>query len=160
MEENNKKYQISLVLRKETDYEKITTILRKHGASTGDKKEIARLRLSYPLKKEAFGYFGEIAFEAKPEEIKGIESDLKTEADILRFMILNAPPLQYASVKGEKSRTISKQTERPLREAGSAQEHKKVEHALKEEEKKRPKPSFEGELSNEALEKKLEEILK
>lgn len=95
--------------------------------------------LSYPIKKMQQGYLCETVFEAKPESIHKIESEIKTYPNILRYMIEVKRALPKKQLK---KRTASYRAERM---AGIGKE-------------KIPTPSRDK-ISMEEIEKKIDEII-
>lgn len=164
MGEQQKKYEISFLLRADPDYEGVIKILSKYEASIVGKSEITRIRLSYPIKKESFGYWGRAVFESAPQATKEIDRELKTAPGVLRFMITNSPSTKSAPQERERikptSTPLGDRSRAELKEKLFREAKKPTGYPRSEEDKsKAGKSSFGGELSNEALEKKLEEIL-
>ena len=158
-----KKYEISFLLRKEGDFEKIAAVLKRHGATLGEGVDISRIKLSYPIARESFGYFGYALFTADPKALGEVENDLRTASDVMRFSIFGAPRLEPTtrgvrdgrSFRQESYETQRRRAPRAVKETGALESKTPFE-----ERRHIPKPELEGELTNEALEKKLEEILK
>ncbi len=96
---------------------------------------ITRTRLAYPIKKREEAYFSFLQFKLSPESVIKLSDALKLDAKIIRFIIVSVIPKKKRI--GEPRRVESKPRleERPVEKAP------------------------EVEISNEALEKKLEEIL-
>src|SRR3989344_6566520 len=159
-----KKYEISFLLRKEGDFEKIAVVLKRHGATRGEEVDVSRIKLSYPIARESFGYFGYVLFTADPKALGEIENDLRTSTDVMRFSIFGAPRVQPTtrgsrdgrSFRQESYEARRRRAPRVIKETGASEN----KSPLLEERRHIPKPEPEGELTNEALEKKLEEILK
>ncbi len=127
-DKNKRKYELSFLLKDE-DTSFTAKILKKHGADILSESRISKLRLSYPIKKETQAYFSYFHFEAEPQAVEKIANDLKLEAgSILRYLIISAPAARIAA-------------ERPSYTP------------LPPEPKRR-----ETELTNEELERKIEEI--
>ena len=102
-------------------------------------REPKRQKLSYPIHKERNVYFGWTTFRLAPEGIVALEKKLKTQTQILRYLIvqeetrLKPPVFRTGTPKSpvsQKSPAIPRETEKP-----------------------------EEKLDLEALDKKLEEIL-
>jgi ribosomal protein S6 len=89
------------------------------------------IRLAYPIKKHATGFFGWATFTALPSDAEKLSATLSHESDVLRFLVIT-PPVRRAERESRRVRM----PEQPL-PAGD--------------------PSV---LSNEALTEKLQEILK
>ena len=153
MDKDTKKYEISFLLSRDSDCEGVIDILKKHQALGENKTGMARIKLAYPMNKEGFGYLGHSFFESKPEAIQGVSQELQMTPGILRFMISIAPRTGV-SPEPKRGRLFSPRPniESPELKTSITKEDSKPISA--------PPPSIGGELSNEALEKKLEEILK
>lgn len=140
--EDEKKYEISFILRSEEAVTPALGFLEKIGAKVIEKSLPVKIKLSYPIKRETAACFMYAIFSLAPEKVLGLDKELKLSNDVLRFLIIT-PPVQ----KDERR-------ERPRRAEGPKQPEpvKKVEFVA---------PVREPEiLSNELLEKRLEEILK
>lgn len=161
MDENQKQYEISFLLKNDSGRESLLNVLNKHGVSIANQLESRRIRLTYPIKKEDFGSMGCVFFGGKPEDIRAISQDLEISSDILRFMI-SVSPGAAAGPQPKRSRVIAGRIQglRPKLKNESSAEIKAALIPPKKEDGRAPKPIFKGELSNEELEKKLEEILK
>lgn len=161
MEENNRKYEITFVLAKESDYDRIREILIRRGAEDLKSPKLVRIKLAYPVRKESFGFWGSTEFEIKPEAIREIKSDLKTGATALRSAIFTAPDITKTTNTKIRTRAgASLLEEKPkLVEKKIVRDYKPIEPRKETETHKPSKPAFEGELSNKDLEQKLEEIL-
>jgi len=138
----NKKYEIGFLAKEEGFKEKLIKLLTDSGAEIFDNGGLSRIRLAYPIKKENSAFFGFIYFTSQPEMIQKIDSNLRLNSEVLRHIIIAEPiiqqPIQIAPSKMKRTVFAEKAEIKP--------EVKKV----------KPQPI----LSNEALEKKLEEILK
>jgi ribosomal protein S6 len=130
-EDFKKEYEISFLLLKDGFDGEIEKAVMAEGGEVFYKKPAVSLRLAYPINKQPSAYFGFMYFRASPSAAEKIQRQLKLNPDILRFLIIT-PPMP---VKEEKKKY-----------APSAP--------------KIPPAVAEPALSNEALEKKLEEILK
>lgn len=141
-----KQYEISLLLRSEEDYQNTVDLIGKSGAVVIYAKPAAKIKLAYPIKKEISAYFGFAVFTAQPEQLAAMNKALGLRQELLRYMILTPPVMKEE--KGERPPRFSKTKPQPFESAektiGLAQ----------------PKQEPPDVLSNEFLEKKLEEILK
>ncbi|OGY61358.1 MAG: hypothetical protein A3H06_00450 [Candidatus Colwellbacteria bacterium RIFCSPLOWO2_12_FULL_44_13] len=133
MQEIDKKtYEIAYMLRFEEDSGEIAKGLNEHEAKILKENAVTPLKFAYPIKKEKSGFFGYNEFEADPQKISSINKTLELNQKILRFLI-TTPPVGKPTVK-----------------RGERYEGERVERVA-------PQPKV---LTNEALEEKLEEILK
>ncbi len=142
MEKESKKYEIGFLVRLEEDRVALARILKDRGFSIVDDGEVSRIKLAYPIKKENFSFFGYLYFFGDPENVGELNKELKTSPKILRHLIISQPVM----IRKVENKTVSEKVytrEVPAVPAISAR-------------KTTPKTEV---LSNEELEKKLEEIL-
>ncbi|MFH0712233.1 MAG: 30S ribosomal protein S6 [Candidatus Jorgensenbacteria bacterium] len=130
-------YEITFIL-KEEDASPIGKIFSSHGVEVQPAAEIRKIRLAYPIMKSEYGFLGSFRFEAKPEDLEKISKELKLEKNLFRYMV--------AKFEEKKAGT---------RDAGRVPQAVAV-YKKQEESKRRTDPV----LTNEELEKKIEEILK
>ncbi|MBI2591708.1 MAG: 30S ribosomal protein S6 [Candidatus Brennerbacteria bacterium] len=140
--DDTKQYEIAFILKTENGYI-IKQELNNRGFSILNESPINKIRLAYPIKKESQAYWGYYGFNGAPAEVKGLSVELKLKPEILRFLIISLPKKSAVS----KERRVS--TARTI-----------IAKPIEEIEKPE-KPFYDKNkiLSNEALEKKLEEIL-
>ncbi len=129
--------------RVENVRDEIIKLLENYKAEIVDNGNISMIKLAYPIKKEKSAFFGYLHFTAYPNIIKKFEDDLKLNQQILRFIIIASPVSGKIFIESRMQRNKAFSSEIP---------------AIKRVEVKKPK--VQTALSNEALEKKLEEILK
>lgn len=130
MDELKKDYEIGFLIQNPESVAGVFEVLRKHGAEVYNQGSVNPMRLAYPIKKQVSAHFGFAYFHIEAEKISSMKEELKFLPALLRFLIITPPFRQEA------------------REARSA----------RAPEAKAPEPA--AALSNEALEQKLEEILK
>lgn len=146
MSNDLKKYEISFLIREESDKDEIVkTVVSNNGSITND-GNVSKIKLAYPIKKEASLYFGHFIFSAAQEIVKKIENNLKINSKVLRFLILTPPIVKSLEVRTRADRFAGIKTEQKMIKKTEKPEVRKAE--------------VKTSLSNEELEKKLEEILK
>jgi ribosomal protein S6 len=84
-------YEISFLLKDPKDAEIIYDILNKFEAKILTHKEPEKINLSYPIKKNDKAFWGYVYFQITPENLVNFEKNLKTQQDILRYMIIKDP---------------------------------------------------------------------
>lgn len=97
----------------------------------------SQIAFAYPIKKQTNGYFSFIQFRAGNDILQRIKEALTTNRDLLRFLLIKDPTLKVGALGSEKKEGAPRET--PPQHGGET----------------RAVP-----LTNEALEAKLEEILK
>jgi ribosomal protein S6 len=137
-ESEPKDYEISFIGRDESAAEAVLTALKRAGAEILLEGPVEKIALAYQIRMQTAAHFGYVHFRTGPEAIALIEKDLKQTEPILRFLVIT-PPIAKPKSRWEGKRQKVTPTEE------SAPERRPAE----------PLP-----LSNEALEKKIEEILK
>ncbi|MGC9610824.1 MAG: 30S ribosomal protein S6 [Minisyncoccia bacterium] len=142
MEQEIKKenYEIAFWVKDEND-KPVKDILKKRGAEVMKEKPILKMRLAFPIRKENFAFLGTIVFSAGPEVVDALKADLNLEGAILRYFLRRA----------KKDALVEKPAGENIE--GQSRERKPF-FRFRNEVKK-----VDGVLTNEALEKKIEEIL-
>lgn len=137
--EGKKTYEISFLANQSEGGTALLPVLKQQGAEISYQSPIQEIRLAYPIKKYKQGYFGFLHFSAEPDNVDKILQSLKLNPVFLRVLIVNSP---VASKTDRAERTPRPRT--PVAEAAPAISPVAAKKTL----------------SNEALEQKLEEILK
>ncbi|MEK7611850.1 MAG: 30S ribosomal protein S6 [Patescibacteria group bacterium] len=131
MEETVKKiYEIGFLLESAEHAEIIKKALLQAGASITEESPVTERELAYTIKKKNRAFFGFIVFSAVTESMAGLESQLRMEANVIRFLI----------------------TVRQLPSARRSERERRPQEKIK--------PAESTVLSNEDLAQRLEEILK
>lgn len=136
-DKDKKEYEVSFLVKSEEQSQSVVKVLHRYGAEITSEGQLSKARLAYPIKKETLAYFGYLWFMSEPSAIPQIESDLRLSKDILRYIIVTPP------------------VKKTLRERQEAQESEKPAPPAPAPVSVEPRK----ELTNEDLEKKLEEIL-
>ncbi len=131
--ELKKDYELSFLLLSAEAAAGVLELLGKHGAAPYEQGPVKPIRLMYLIRKQTSAFFGFCFFTAEPEKIAKIKEELAFLPGVLRFLIIT-PPVK----------SVSRERKAPPAEA----------------EIKPPEPAATPVLTNEALEEKLEEILK
>ncbi len=127
------------ILTKEEDISAVKKTLEKYGAKIVKEGEVQKIRLAYPIKKHAHAYLWTFLVFVPKDRVEKISGELNLTDQVLRY-VLTLFDIRKIE-ESEKRRNAEKEREkRPLR--GN------------------PKKITEPVLTNEALEKKIEEILK
>ncbi len=135
-----KDYEISFVVKDQGGENSVSDILSQLEASVIYKSPVSEVYLSYPIKKNKHGYFGYFHFSAFPEAADKLGAALNLSQSVLRFLIVTPPVGVVEKFHGQ----------RPENRVSSRSKSAEVVSA----------PPKSGMLTNEALEEKLEEILK
>lgn len=119
------------VLTKEESTEAILRVFKAHKAEVLSEKPVQKIRLSYDIKKQQYAFFVTFEISVSREEERGVRKDLSEVEQVIRLLITE---------KKEKKTT----------DRGTGEAAKKPS---------RLKSALQAMLPNEALEKKIEEIL-
>ncbi len=132
-----KEYEIAFLLDSAEAEAEITKLLVKIKAEITTTKQLSEISLAYPIKKHLSAFFGFIRFKALTSEIAELKSDLRHNSKILRSLVTVHIPV---APRVARDRNVERSTE----------------------DKVAPKKEISqvGAVSNEDLEKTLEEILK
>lgn len=138
--EDSRNYEVAFLIREEELAEKVFSRIGQYGEVT-TKGSTKKLFFSYPIEKVSSGFFGYARLRALPDSILALLKDFKTTGEILRLLVTKVPE------------------DKTLREArsGSRQPSKPIKPKAPKSDV--PMPQGELQLTNEALEKKIEEIL-
>lgn len=136
---DKREYELSFLLKVKDAEAALETLLKQYEAEVFFKGPLVETRLAYPIKKQSQAYFGYAHFRALPDTAEKLMQSLKLNASVLRALLVT-PPVARAekSVRAPEERQIKVKTTAEVVSAA-------------------PKS---GTLTNEALEEKLEEILK
>lgn len=130
-------YELGFLVKEESS-EPVKKILQKNNAVVFEESALTKVSLAYPIKKEKMAFFGYCRFTALPEAAAVIQEALKFQPEVLRVIFIK---LSESAVRAAKAN--QGEIKRPVR---------RRETEVKKE-------GSESGLSNEDLEKKIEEIL-
>jgi len=151
MTEETKNYEIGFLASSEEAAGRVADVLSEKGAKIISRAPSPRIALAYPILSHESAHFGSIVFSANGGVLPEIEGTLRMNNEILRHMVISHHEVGESRASG---RFVRREDEIPRIKEPSAQVK---ELAKAKEPKKRGAET--GELTNEALEKKLEEIL-
>ncbi len=147
-EKDKKEYELALLLKSEDNLAGILALVGQHNADGVSEPRAKRLQLAYEIKKHTEAVFIYFTFKMFGDDMKNLEHELNSNADVLRFMVIASP----APAERNAGSAMPPREERRSRSAAPY-----TPPAAAPSETPRPAPS--KPLSNEALEKKIEEIL-
>lgn len=133
-ENEKKEYELAFWLKDESSLSKIKALLDDLGLEITHISELKHAQFAYPIKKETSGFFGFVHFKGNTESIASLNHELKIEGSALRFLI-SKNPIKKSEIREMRRQVFEKKAE-------------KIE------------PKSSDLVTNEELEKKLEEILK
>ena len=89
--------------------QKIDSFIQSKEGLLGTSIQPERIDLSYPIRKKAQAYLASLSFYLKSEDLKNLEKEVKSESNILRFLI--SVKKKPKEVKVSK-RTLTKKPEK------------------------------------------------
>jgi ribosomal protein S6 len=144
-EKDKKEYELALLVKNEADVAGVVALVGQHNGEGISEPRAKRLGLAYEIKKQTEAVFANFTFHAYGDDVKALEGDLNNHHEVIRFMVIASPVASELSTS-----PIVPQDRRPARPSRPMASSSDVRDS-------RPAPS--RPLSNEALEKKIEEIL-
>jgi len=130
-----KEFEISYLVKEEGGSSEVLKLLKQHDFEVDFENPAKKIALAYKIKKETSAYFGFAHFKGDSSQIKSLNHNLESSGHILRFLVIT-PPFSKTKIVSQKPRPV---------------------RAIKPKTETEEKPNLP--LSNEALEKKIEEIL-
>ena len=147
-DKDKKEYELALLLKSEDNMAGVLALVAQHNGEGASEPRAKRLQLAYEIKKHTEAVFVYFTFKSFGDDMKALEHDLNSHADVLRFMVIASP------APAERTAT-SAMPPREERRGRSSTPYTAPAAAPAET----PRPAPTKPLSNEALEKKIEEIL-
>jgi len=138
-DKDKKEYELALLLKSEGDMAGVLVLVGQHNGEISAEPKMKNLALAYEIKGHKEAVFAYCNFKAFGEDAKELERDLTSRQDVIRSMIIASPPA------AEKITPPGMPRER----RGKMSRMAPID----------AKPAAPRPLSNEALEKKIEEIL-
>ncbi|MEK7187661.1 MAG: 30S ribosomal protein S6 [Patescibacteria group bacterium] len=141
-DENIQHYEIAFLLKEEADLAALKEVLRAHGANTTFEGPMKKIALAYEIEKQTVALFSSIQFKAPTDQIESINHTLTLRKTVIRFLIVKCTPGKTPQVSPVSVLPVVEESISPATPTGETYSG----HSLP--------------LSNEDLEKKIEEILK
>ena len=141
-EKDKKEYELALLLKSEEALQAVLTMVGQYNGEGASEPRAKRLQLAYEIKGNTEAVFAYFTFKMYGDDMKSLEHDLTSRPAVIRFMTIASP----APAERTASSPLPPREERRPRSAAPSSET--------------PRPAAPRPLSNEALEKKIEEILK
>jgi ribosomal protein S6 len=156
MEEKDKKeYELAVLVATEEDLTPVVALVRSNNGEMASEPRSKKIALAYEIKKHKEGIFAYCNFKASGEDVKNLERELNRSAKVIRSLVVVALPPDTESrtssdamaAPGSASAMAAQRRTRVVRSTSSTASTGESKPAA-------PKP-----LSNEALEKKIAEVL-
>ena len=147
MEQENqqdmREYEIGAWVKSAEDMERVKSFAVETGVQIVQEQAPKRIHMAYPIQKESSAFFAVLGVRATVEAMEALQHELRVQRPALRFSVVKGP-MKQASTRPFTPRRAprTRDNERP------AEMHEE-----------RPNPHKPESVTNEELEKKLEEIL-
>lgn len=128
-----REYEVAFLVRDEASAQDASARVAQYGTITSQ-GAVKRLAFAYPVKKETSGFFGFLRLQALPEAITRLEKDFEMAQPILRVLVTRISDKKEGAAEEGRPKRVMRTAPRAEAAPGGA-------------------------LTNEALEKKIEEIL-
>ena len=162
MEESQRNYEISIILKREEGLEPVLLVLKKYDVKVVESSAVERIRLAYKIKKETVGFLVTFIVEAEKAKIADLRHALELDEEILRYLLITPPIKKHVPslrMQGD-IRMASKNTDEvKIANENIVTKDELVEEATLNEKVSKVEKKEDDVLSNEYLEKKLEEKL-
>lgn len=133
-----KEYLVAFIIREE-DATPVVALVQKHAGEIMSREDLAKVRLAYPIQKQQFAFSGSFIVSSLPDFPSKLSAELKFEPRIVRMMITKKP--DFPETKPSMNPHDVTRARMRRRDIGRGTERAPAG------------------LSNEALERKIEEIL-
>lgn len=90
-------YEFAFLILDESQWDGLAQALAKHQITGYSAPVLKRIQLAYPINKVTAAVFGFVHFSANPQSVKELEHNLRTQAGLLRSMIMVATPASKQS---------------------------------------------------------------
>ena len=141
-EKDKKEYELGFLLKEEAGGGEIAELVSSLGGEIFTEGPVNRLALAYPIAKATEAFFGFLQFTMTPDQAKPLTEAMQFKANVLRHLLMTPPPMRGKKTREAREPKEPHETDRPQRSYSA-----------------RPAEGRPAALSNEALEKKIEEIL-
>jgi len=108
------KYEITFVVDEEETSEKVEKVLTSHETSVEKTSDVGKKQFTHPLGKKTSGHYFAIEFTAQREKLPQIESDLKADKTLIRYLIIKALRRPLEMPKREGTEATRKRTEKVI----------------------------------------------
>lgn len=148
MTEDAQKYEISLMLASEESYPDVASLIGTMAVKIIQENPVRRMRLAYPIRKKEIGFFTWFVVAMSPARISSLEHDLRMNPAVIRSLIVTPPLPIKTERQASRIKEIKEKIPKKLPRSATIRSRVAADNKVEET------------LSNELLEKKLEEILK
>jgi ribosomal protein S6 len=150
-DKDKKEYELAVLVPREEDVAAVVALVREHNGDISAEPRAKKIVLAYEIKKHKEAIFAYFNFKAFGEDVKNLEHEMNIKAEIIRSLVVIAIPFDASEERASSASAMAAAS------ANAPQRRPRMTRSAAPTEQKAPASST---LSNEALEKKIEEILK
>ncbi len=88
-------------------------------------------RFCYPINHSRFGYYSLVEFDIDPSKVEKINTELRMDNEILRYMIVNRPAKTPEQIEAEKKRNEAAKLAKTVKKAPEKPSIKEEKEAIK-----------------------------
>jgi len=141
---DQKEYELSFIIPSEDDVKTVAETVLRHNGVIVRRQPPRKISLAFPIHKHREAYFGFFIISLNPANVFSLNHDLNMTGSVIRFLIVSP-----VAVSAPASTDVSPDAVKPVHSPSRHREPAALPIP----------PASSGTLTNEALEKKLEEIL-
>ncbi len=97
-------------------HQELISLIQEKGGLLDLLKDPEKINLSYPIQKREQAYLASIVFYLKPEEIQNFDKKLKSNSEILRFLLFIRKKPKTPETKKEKPKVKQPQKKAELKD--------------------------------------------
>lgn len=107
----------------------LNDLITRGGGAVLVSRELKKIHLSYPVKNKNYSYFGVVDFTALPETIEKLNTEMKLQNSILRYLLMAKPTGKELRILGQyrPRRVIKTHEPAPIAEAAKKPAKEKTE---------------------------------
>lgn len=143
--------------------DKIKSILVEAGAEVTYEEDFGKRKLTYPIKKNHHGYYRVVEFNLVPSQLKKLDKNLTLSSEILRHLIVSAVQRSASEMAQRKQKRLEAERQQEAKKFTNVLEAAELgEASMKNDEQlviKKDQPTAKPMVDQEALDKKLDEII-
>lgn len=167
-DKDKKEYEIGVLVATEEDLAAVVALVRSHNGEISAEPRAKKMALAYEIKHHSDAVFAYFNFKASGSDVKELEHDMNTKPEVIRSLVVIATP---PDTSAERASSIAGAAAANAASGGSSmsgmggamgaqRRPRSAPRSSSPSSAFEPKPAASQPLSNEALEKKIEEILK
>lgn len=140
-EATTREYELAYLVKESSGSDIVRQAIIQRRGEIFSEEPPEKITLAYKIKKHSLAYWGWLHFRLSPEALTELSRELRVNPAVLRFLVITPPFVKFSKAKPKAAPAVRAAVSPP-------------------ETAKPARPAVTAPISNEALEKKIEEILK